>query len=290
MKKIILISIVCVFGFMGIQAQDAPARNFTPSQGDFSIGFDVTPIFSFVGNIFNGTENNTFSPLAGRPVLSTTGAPFPTATIMGRYMLRDNVALIANIGLMGSSIRTRAYVQDDYAFMFDPLNRDRLIDVQRERQNGFSLMLGAERRVGQNRIQGIFGGGLVFASARSTTTFEWANQMTEVNRTPSAGFTGQFDTYGGRTLESRTLMPTTSWGVATHAGVEYFIAPGISIGATVNLFLVHQRGGQTYRISERFIEATERVEEWTDLSAPGNRGTSWGTGNMGGSLFISFYF
>jgi len=176
MKKIILISIVCVFGFMGIQAEEAAPRQFTPSQGDFAIGFDVTPIFSFIGNMFNGTENNTFSPLAGRPLLSTPGSTtFPTATIMGRYMWRDNVALIANIGLGGSSVRNRAYVQDDHAFMFDPLSQDRLIDVMRVRNSAFSLMLGAERRVGENRIQGIFGGGLLFASARSHTAFEWSN-------------------------------------------------------------------------------------------------------------------
>ena len=289
MKKLMIISLVCVFGFMKIQAGET--RRFAPEQGQFSIGFDVTPIFNFAGNIFNNTVNNTLDPLSGTPLWDNSRAVLlPSASIMGKYMFTNNIAFTANIGLIGHNVITRMYVRDDRADLLNPLNEDRLIDVRRVRQNGFSMLLGAEYRIGEGRIQGIFGGGFMFASVRNRTAFEWANQMTEINQNPTTtAFAGAF-TGGHRTLETFTGNPTIWWGLATHAGVEYFIAPRVSLGATVNLYLLRERGAQTYTKTERFVEATNRVETWTTLNSPGDRATRWGTENLGGSLFISFWF
>jgi hypothetical protein len=91
-------------------------------------------------------------------------------------------------------------------------------------------------------------------------------------------------------LERFGAAPTIYYGLATHAGIEFFVAPRVSVGATVNLYLLRERGAQTYTKTERYNSAAGRVETWTDLVSPGNRATRWGTGNMGGSLYISFYF
>ncbi|MCL2413352.1 MAG: hypothetical protein FWC98_04350, partial [Bacteroidales bacterium] len=89
MKKLVIISLVCVFGFMKMQAEET--RRFAPEQGQFSIGFDVTPIFNFAGNIFNNTVNNTLDPLSGTPVWDNSRAVLlPSASIMGKYMFTNN--------------------------------------------------------------------------------------------------------------------------------------------------------------------------------------------------------
>jgi len=289
MKKIILITLVCALGIKGLRAENEERVNFVPSQGQFSVGFDVSPIFRFVGNMFNNSDNVTLDPLSGTPVLNNSrNALLPAASIMGRYMFTDNIAFIANIGVLGNSVTTRMYVRDDRAFTLDPLNNDRLIDVRNVRQNGFSMMLGGEYRIGQNRVQGIFGGGLMFASVGSRTTYEWANAMTDINRAPTTSW-GQLSG-NSRTLEVRGGSPTIFWGLATHAGAEFFLAPGISIGATVNLYILRENGAQTYTKTEWFNTGSNQVETWTALTAPGNRATRWGTDNLGGSLFIAFYF
>jgi len=288
MKRIILISIVCALGFKGIRAEEG-GRVFTPQAGQFSIGFDVSPIFRFAGNMFNGNTNNVLDPISGTPVWDNTRASFlPSASIMGRYMFTDNIAFIGNIGLLGSNVTTRMYVIDDRALALDPLSQDRLIDVGNQRQSGFSMLLGAEYRIGEGRIQGVFGGGFLLATARNRTTFDWANQMTDINHNPTTSW-GQLSG-GSRTLETFTNEPTLFWGLATHAGVEYFIAPRVSIGAAVHLYFVRERGAQTFTKTEHFSVATNRVETWTELNSPGNRANLWGTENLGGSLSISFYF
>jgi hypothetical protein len=287
MKKVILISIVCVLGFKGIRAEGG--TDYVPHAGNFSIGFDVSPLFNFLGNIFNGTIGNEMEPLAGTPAIVRGGGILPSASIMAKYMYTDNFAIIGNIGLLGRNTTSRVYVRDDRAYALDPFTGDRLIDVGITKRNGISALLGGEYRVGESRIQGVFGGGLMFAFAKSHTSFQWANQMTNFNQNPTTSFGGLVGN-GMRTLETFGTTPTIYFGLATHAGVEYFIAPRVSIGAVVNLHLLRERGAQTYMKTERFNPATDRVDVWTDLVSPGNRTTLWGTENLGGSLYISFYF
>ena len=310
MKKIILACVVCVLCWTGVCAQkpqqaqkpqdpqkakEAPQpqeeKEYAPIAGDFSIGFGVSPVFSYLGNMLNGYGKdgtpNTLAPLSGEPV--TTGGNFaPTVSIMGKYMYDDDFALIANIGIIGSNATKRAYVQNDKAVMLNPLSEEKLIDVAKDRSTGISMLLGGEYRLGDKRIQGIGGAGLMFAFEKSRTTYAWANQITDVNQLPTSSF--EKNGLAERPLEEFQQATSFAVGIVGHVGVEYFIAPKISLGAVVNLIIGYEKGAQKYEKTETYNAFTDRVEERTDLKSPGDSRFFYGTDNLGGSLYISFYF
>lgn len=66
-------------------------------QGGFALSFGAAPVINFIGNMFNGTTNQSFEGFKG------LGSDlFNGATISGKYMLRDNWALTAGIGFNNS--------------------------------------------------------------------------------------------------------------------------------------------------------------------------------------------
>ena len=72
--------------------------------------------------------------------------------------------------------------------------------------------------------------------------------------------------------------------------IECFVAPKISIGAEVNLSLYYVVGGQQYVESEMYNTSTQAVETSCDLVSPGDSSFRFGTENLGGSLYMAFYF
>lgn len=289
MKKIVLL--LCVLcSVQLVTAQEKAQKNYLPKQGDIAIGFDVVPIFTYLGNAFNNSTNNSLNALGGTPALSVPGLNRPTVSLMGKYMFTDNIAFKANIGILAGSTTFQEYATDDAALLQNPLSEDKVTDVLKEKNSGFNLSLGAEYRKGNRRIQGIFGASLLFASQSQSTAAEWGNKMTEANQLPTTNTSWQNIYNGnGRFLESQSNNSCFA-GITGSAGVEYFICPQIALGAEVNLTLFKQFSTKSYTKSERYNEAIEKVEEHTELNQPGNSSFHFGTDNMGGSLYIMFYF
>ena len=108
MKKIILTAFSLLLT-LGLFAQEAPIQaeesaksgdvSYLPEAGDFSIGFTIDPIATFVGNMFNGNTSNRLEPLHGE------GLNNPCVSMMGKYLLQDNFAIKANIGFIISSVK-----------------------------------------------------------------------------------------------------------------------------------------------------------------------------------------
>jgi opacity protein-like surface antigen len=287
MKKILSLLLAAGMALSSLSAQETEKKQYLPEAGDWAIGFDAKPILNYVGNIFNGNTNNTLSPLGGESSLDYG----PTVSIMGKYMLTDNFAVRANLGVNVSNVTDRAYVRDDKAFFLNPLSQNKLVDSRLTKNMGMSLMAGVEYRVGEKRIQGVFGGGLLFAFQNESKSYTYGNAMTEINQRPSSEF-GIFATDGGyyRTLKNWNSTADIYAGLALTAGVEYFVAPKVALGAEVSLCGYYKFGNQSYSQYEWYNDATEAVEIWTELNSPGNRGFHLATQNLGGSLYLSFYF
>ena len=58
----------------------------------------------------------------------------------------------------------------------------------------------------------------------------------------------------------------------------------------MSLSIYYVKGGQEYSLKEGYNKVTEKVEERYDLEKPGNTAFRMGTHNMGGSLYMAFYF
>lgn len=286
----------CMMPSLILMAQEqtsgsVPKKNYLPEEGDFALGIDATPVFKYIGNMFNGNLDNGYNTFGGSPSIPTLNSP--TVSILGKYMLTDEFAVRANVGFLIGSVTNRGYAPDDKA-QANSLSEDKVVDELRTRSSGGSLALGAEYRKGARRVQGIFGASALFAFQNVDKKYTWGNAITEINQIPSAnadmpGYTDHG--YGKyRPLKDYNNNAAFYAGIAAHIGVEYFISPKIALGGEVSLTLYKKFGAKQYIISEGFNTTLNKVEERTDLVSPGNSEFHFGTENLGGSIYMMFYF
>ncbi len=275
-------------------AQEETKKQYIPEKGDWAIGFDAAPVLNFVGNAFNNSNTNNVKPLGGTATISssqmTSGRLMPTYSLMGKYMLTDEFAVRANIGILVNSATERSYVTDQKALLANPFSEDKVIDSKTTNQSGASLLLGAEYRKGERRVQGVFGAGLLIAMTKEATAYEYGNGMSKINQRPETSFGTSIYTNGYRPLKEHNVGAEVLAGVAGSAGIEWFVAPKISLGAEMSLTAYYKFGTQTYKESEGYNAATDKVEIRTDILAPGSRGLHIGTESLGASLYMMFYF
>lgn len=267
-------------------AQEDKEKQYLPEEGDWAIGVNVVPLLKCIGNGL-GSEN------FGGGTAFTAGSErlglIPDVSVQAKYMLTDDFGFRANVGLMFGTDKERKYVQDDEAFLTNPMAEEQVIDARRVNTNGMSLNLGAEFRKGSRRVQGVFGAGVLFAFQKQATRYEYGNVMTAVNQLPSSAFAEDAYADGYRMLEQKT-DGTFYTGLTGSVGVEWFVAPKISLGAEVNLTAYYLFGTQTYEKSEGYNVTLDRIEQRTDITAPGDRGFHVGTESLGGALYMTFYF
>ena len=295
-----------------------PEKNYLPEAGDVTIGVNAVPFLNYLGNMFGKMSDNKINPKKIGGVPAVPGLDNPTMSIFGKYFLTDQTALRLNVGIGINSITQSQYVTDDAAAVNDPLSQDVVEDTYKYRNSGMSVAVGYEWRRGSKRLQGYWGGQAILAYSNSKHFFGYGNAITEVNQIPTAfadedrngiydystwgtpdnlpddiylPIVTTSDNVGGN---SRLLMQSDgrSWtyGLGGFVGVEYYIAPKISIGCEMSLNLLWTSGGKKYQKSERFNPDFNKVEEnirWTGKSDSGFR---FGTENIGTSLFVAFSF
>lgn len=291
MKRLISIIAIGLLCLTNINAQSEDSKSYLPKQGDMAFGINMKPVLKYAGNIFNGNTDNRVDYIGGEPVTENISDfdsdILPDVSIMGKYMLTDNWGLRANIGIMCGLDTDRSYVQDDKSAMLNPFDETKLIDTRKTSSNGMSVMLGSEYRKGNNRIQGVFGMGILLGFYNKTVSYDYANKVTSLNNNPSSAWN---DFYDGYRVTKKSSENNLFFGLTGSAGIEWFVAPKVSLGAEVNLSLYYINGGQTYTKSEGYNSVTQSFEECTDLSSPGNNKLRFATENLGGSLYMAFYF
>ena len=292
-----------------------PEKDYLPKAGDVTIGVNAVPFLNYLGNCFGKQRNNDIDPAEIGGVPAVVGLDNPTMSIFGKYFLTDQTAVRLNVGIGINSHTQSQYVQDDAAAVNDPLSLSLVEDTYKYRNSGMSVAVGYEWRRGGKRLQGFWGGQAILAYSNSKHFFGYGNAITEVNQTPtaftyeSASNTYNYGKWDNSNLPNGITIPTDqnnigdnsrllmqsdgrSWtyGVGGFVGVEYYIAPKISIGCEMSLNLLWTSGGKKYQKSERYNPDFNRVEEntrWTDKSDSGFR---FGTQNIGTSLFVAFSF
>lgn len=275
-------------------------KSYLPQAGDFAISVSASPFTQFIGNLFNGSTSNDLDGFGSRPYMSgsrTWNYIQPLVSLAGKYMVTDRLGIRFNVGWMYNNDRLNYYAPDDAALMINPLSGEKVMDTYRSNNMGGSFSIAAEYRVGNRRVQGVFGGGLVYALQSDRQTFSYGNAITEVNQNPScgmdptvykapdkAGFTSM------RYLSNYSNVPTHYMGIVAFAGVEWFVAPQISLGGEVNVAAVYNWSQQRYYEAEGFNTLTGKRETWTELQTPSSSGFDFGTGNLGATISVTFYF
>ncbi|HEX6983627.1 MAG TPA: hypothetical protein VF181_12780 [Balneolaceae bacterium] len=247
-----------------------------PETGDFALGFDAVPFLEYLGNVFNGTQNNSI------------GADFlgNRQQIFAKYFLSEDMAIRGRLRLEQDMITNRNRVLlDNQTF---PQQNIEVTDEWTNYSTFVRVGGGIEFRRGTGRLVGVFGGELSFLYQTSSAEYGYGNSITELNQSPSSTFgrfiNGRFE----RIVEQKSNKQMGA-GLNAFAGVEYFIAPKLSVGAEFTLgldFIKAYREQSTY---EYWNSTTESVETIKFVSEGGND-LSFYTGNYGGSINLMFYF
>ena len=275
-----------------------------PQAGDFSVGFNFDPIATFVGNMFNNTVGNNLAAPAGQTLTDRFAGGMPhMASIMGTYMATDRLGIRANIGLAISTRTDRAYVQDDAAKFFNPYSTLEGLDRHKKLDLGASFSVGVEYRVGKRRVQGVFGLGATYGFwGIRKDSYSYYNAITAGNQNPSqAGLAGTYVNPKFATdysfIDNPRLLEMSGdvghshvAGIYGSVGVEWFVAPKISLGLNVNLLLDYQWTAARTQKWEGWNNILRERQEITIHDTAMQDGFTFTTDNIGANLYVAFYF
>ena len=274
-----------------------------PAKGDWSIGFGLNPISTFIGNMFNGATTNNLGALAGDPMgtagvpITSTTMPTPFVSIMGGYMLTDSWELRANVGFGFVYKNNSFYAVDDEALYIDPLSDATVTDKHKTEHYSGSIAIGANYHLGKTRIvQGIFGAGLLYAFGQNQDTYSYGNKIGEINQTPTIA-TGMGVAYNtalvGYIPNARLLKSTTSAmlriGAYGSIGMEIFVAPKIALGANVNIYLFYDFTPAVENKYDGWNIRRNEVSTYRQKVSPAQHGVTFSTNNIGANLYMNFY-
>lgn len=306
MKKIFCFAVVAALALPMAAAEKATpeergSRDYSswlPAKGDFSVGFSLDPLTTYIGNFFNGNTNNSLGDLGGEPindVASGLSWGKPIVSIMGTYMATDNLAVKANIGFGFSMTQNNQYALDETAAFLDPLSRAKVVDSERHRKSSGSVALGIEYRVGKTHpVQGVFGVGANYSFGSYRRTYTYGNAITELMQAPDIAV-GSYEPVAGYMPKARTLSIQNPElvhmvGLYGSVGVEWFVAPKIALGANVNVGLYYAINPARATTYEGWNTQSMQLEQFTELVAPAEHGFHFGTDNIGSNLYVTFYF
>lgn len=217
-----------------------------PKKGDIGLGFNAIPMMDLVINAVKINQAGTFNQSGNTNQYQTGGA----SQIVGKYFLSAKTAVRARIAVntISGSITNR--VQDSKALYdasfgtasdIDAANQLRVEDVYKFNKQSWLISGGYEMRRGYRRLQGYYGGEVIFGGNGNKEYFTYANDFsdkytthfTNINNTAFAQQTNHNPFAAGR--QERTLYNNYRggfrFGLRGFIGVEYFVFSKISVGA-----------------------------------------------------------
>ena len=243
---------VAIVAMMTVSA-NAQDKWYGSKEGGFALTFNANPVLNYVGNMFNGTQNNSvedFDGIDGKNLFGGT-------TITGKYYIKDDLAIDLGFGFNNKYNVENFYDSDDV---------NKVTSYGRASTTAFHLKAGLEYRLfpGQ-RLQPLFGADVVY---QHTNEWDYAT-VTEGDGEGEYIYSGN---------------PTNAVGVLLNAGVEYFIIPQISFGANLT-FGVAKRW--EWKSKDNNPEGEGAYKNYTRIKY---KKTNLPTGNVGANVSLNFYF
>ena len=244
---------------------------YFPKAGDFGIGFDATPFLNYLGNAFNGTEDNSLN--------------LNDNTLYFRYFLSDNSAARVALRINSTKEVDNRYVRDDAAFMEDPLSQNKVEDRAIYSRNNYELKLGYQVFRGENRLRGFFGADLFLGYSKENNEYEYGNQMTVLNPIPTSAFGS-----GAERQLTRNYGSEFSVGVGAFTGAEYYFMSKACLGVELGLLYGQSFEGQSNESYETMVESIYVTGD-REVS-PGDRNRSLQTTlpSAYGNLYLMIHF
>lgn len=235
MKRVIMI-LAATFMVASVYGQNFRSKRgerVLPQAQDWSIGIDANPFFSYLKG-FIGQGNNATTP--------SFNYLLNNQMITGKYFLESDLALRASlrIGVNTNNQTNRVANRAATGAPVFPAVSPMVENEMQMRGGTFGLSVGIEKRRGNTRLQGFYGGEVGFWTSGSREEYSYANGLSTDATNPvgvdgADAFSGAgnivFDTYGNTArVTERNFGRTTQFGMRGFIGAEYFILPKISFG------------------------------------------------------------
>ncbi len=293
MKKSVLV-IALALGVTGAFAQDLTSKKgepILPEAEDWAISLDGAPIFSFVGNAFNGTAAN-----AAPGVNWLNG----NQTIIGKKFIDEKNAYRVLVRLGFTNQTYKNMVVDNAAIPPTTATFDAPAMVEdkfKMRNTNIGIGVGKEMRRGKTRLQGYYGADAMIWISMSSNKMEYGNTMSPLNgtgttttptsttwNTTTGAVLGAAGT-ASRAVSSKSGM-TFGLGVRGFIGAEYFIFPKMAIGAEYGWGIGYQMSGKGKSTQEyqQVIGTTNTVGE-TETETSGSSKFGFDTDLNQGNIF-----
>jgi hypothetical protein len=280
MKKFFLFCSV-----LSVNVAFAQTTNFTnkrgfemlPKAGDFSIAVDAVPILDFALNAVN-IMNNTGQ---------TAQLPNGINGLSVKYFWKDDVAFRGSFDISRERFKDNRYFDNPVDVFKNVATPGELVDTYTEVFNESLITLGIEKRRGYNRLQGYYGTDLVLGSFRESGSTEYGQAFNK------DAFDAGYMALGDErelSYKERGFV----FGLRTFVGIEYFVAPKISLGAEYGFLFLREsspRGESEFESWDAVGggEAKSIIETEKSNSYRDGLSTSDITG-LNGQIKLNFYF
>ena len=312
-KSILVVALTC--GISGAFAQDLTSKKgepILPEAGDWAISMSADPIFTFLGNAFNGSQNH-----AG-PNTNFLG----NQTIIGKKFIDEKNAYRVIVRLGFNNVSNKNLVIDDAqtgSTINFPEQQGRVEDKRSLKRTSVALGLGKEMRRGKTRLQGFYGADAMIWMSGGSTKYKYGNVMSDANVASTTGSTqtttptstdwtkpNPDGSYASAMVAKRSIAEKQGLvfgiGVRGFIGAEYFLLPKISVGAeygwglgfqlqTKGKTTVEQGGGTPNTVAEIETEVAGNSRFGFDTDI--NQGNIFGFGggaSGNASLRVTFHF
>lgn len=285
MKKITLtLTVLMAFAiFVNAQTTTTPTATtplvskkgyaILPQAGDYAIGIDAVPMLQYVGNVFNGTANNTaaFKFKEGQ-------------SIYLKSFIDDKTAYRAKIRIGWDTKKNKELILKNGATEADQT----VEDMQKIAVKNILIGFGKEYRRGYGRLQGFYGFEGALSYGANKTIYEYGNDYTSIYPAPASTNFGTNKIGTSRVLTEKAGS-VLGIGLRGFVGVEYFVAPKISLGGEFGWGLLYQRTGT----GEKEVESMNfgsGQSETTTTEVAGGSSLVIDTDNMTGCIYLLFHF
>jgi hypothetical protein len=278
---------------------------YLPEAGDWVIGFDGTPFLNYAGNMFNGTNgtNTLNATWVGNQPNNTATANLNGGTIYGKMFKDENTAYRAKlrIGVGSGSSETLGFWDQDL-----DASTNQVEYTNTAKTSGFAVTLGAgyEKRKGNTRIQGFYGGEVLIGLGNSSQSWDYGRAYTEENHlsigdeTDGNGNGGAVQgtlqgTADAKRVTERYAGSTFQFGLRGFIGVEWFVAPKVSLSAEYGwgLAMTSTSGGEETVEYFGFAEgATAETLNTETIKTGGSNTFGIDTDNNAATIAIFFHF
>lgn len=295
MKKTLLV-LCLAFSCVALNAQSTTeeremgtttksGQKILPQAGDMAIGIDATGFLEYLGNSFNNTSDNS-----AKNIFSYDDNVFGANSIYGKYFLTDNTALRVKLHIGIDSYTDKQLVKDDKSS--DPYAT--VEDSRKISNTGIGFRVGYEMRRGYGRLQGFYGAEVGFGVTSSgSETYKYGNDISVDDGGASYyDFNLDKEVFSDSRTLKRSHGSTVQGLVGGFAGVEYFIAPKLSVGGEFGLGLRFASQGKG-KYETEFIEtsaSTGNQSVTTRETESGGSSSFEFKANYSAALTVAFHF